>query len=93
MTSILCIGVVTAVIVFAVVLKTYASEPKKAQKGEKAAIMKQLLALSETENSISGIAPSRSGAPHAKPGKRLAQLPRKPASRSSQPVPSSQGRC
>ena len=50
MISILGIGVVTALVVLALVLKTRASEPKKAQKAEKAAIMKQLLALSERDS-------------------------------------------
>jgi hypothetical protein len=92
MTSILYIGVVTALVVFAIVKKTWASKPKKAQKSEKAAIMKQLLALSEHENGIAAIAPSRSRKPHAIPGMRTAGLPRKPTRTTSQPVPSSQGR-
>jgi len=92
MTSILCIGVVTALVVFAIVLKTRASEPKKAQKGEKAAIMKQLLTLSERENSTSAIAPSRSRTPHAIAGTQ-AEFPRNPARRTSHPIRSHQGRC
>ena len=92
MTTILCIGVVTALVVFAIVLKTFPGQPTKAQKGEKAAIMKQLLALSEQENRIPAIAPSRSSrTPRATPAIRNAALSRKPT-RTSQPVPSSQGR-
>lgn len=93
MITILCIGVVTAIVAFAVVLKTCGSEPKKAQKAEKAAIMKQLLALSESENSVPALAPSRTGTRRANPGKRPAKLPVKPAIRTSQPVRPSQGRC
>jgi len=92
MTSILYIGVVIALVVFAIVLKTWASKPKKAQKSEKAAIMKQLLALSEHENGIAAIAPSRSRTAHVVPKIRTAGLPRKPTRTTSQPVPSSQGR-
>jgi hypothetical protein len=49
-------GVVTALAVLAVLAKTYTGTPKKAEKREKAEIMKQLLALSERENSMSAIA-------------------------------------
>ena len=56
MISILFIGVVTALAVFAILAKTYPREPKKAGKWERGEIIKQLLALSETENSISAIA-------------------------------------
>ena len=93
MISILGIGVVTALIVFALVLKTRASEPKKAQKAEKAAIMKQLLALSERENGISAVAPSRTATPRSDPRKRPVKLPPKPARRPPPQVHSSQGRC
>ena len=56
------IGAVTALAVFAVLAKTCAGEPKRAEKWEKGEIIKQLLALSERENSISAIAspPARS---------------------------------
>jgi hypothetical protein len=55
-------GVVTALAVFAVLLKIYAGEPKRAEKEEKAEIIKQLVALSERENGTSAIAstPTRS---------------------------------
>jgi hypothetical protein len=92
MISILCIGSLIALVVFAIVLKTCTSEPKKAQKAEKAAIMKQLLALSERENNVSAIASSRSRTPLTNPGMRPAEFPRKLA-RNSQAVHSSQGRC
>ena len=49
-------GVVTAVAVFAILAKTCAGEPKRAEKWDKGEIIKQLLALSERENSVSAIA-------------------------------------
>jgi phage repressor protein C with HTH and peptisase S24 domain len=54
-------GVVTALAVFAILAKTWAGEPKR-ERLERGEIIKQLLALSERENSISAIAspPDRS---------------------------------
>ena len=49
-------GVVTALAVFAMVAKTSAGEPTRAEKLEKGEIIKQLLALAERENRISAIA-------------------------------------
>ena len=46
-------GVVTALAVFAILVKTCAGEPKRAEKWEKGEIIKQLVALSERENSTS----------------------------------------
>jgi hypothetical protein len=55
-------GVVTALAVFAILAKTCAGKPKRAEKWEQGEIIKQLLALSERENSISATAspPARS---------------------------------
>jgi hypothetical protein len=53
------IGVVTALAAFAILAKTYADEPQRAEKSEKGEIIKQLLALSERENSVSAIASPR----------------------------------
>jgi hypothetical protein len=50
------VGVVIALAVVAILTKLCAGAPKKAKKGEKAEIMKQLLALSERENNTSAIA-------------------------------------
>lgn len=50
MPAMLIIGVGTALTVFAILAKTYAGRPLKAEKLEKAEIIKQLLALSEQEN-------------------------------------------
>jgi len=62
MIGIVFIGVVTALAVFAILAKTCAGGPKKAEKWEKGEIIKQLLALSDGENSNSAIAspPARS---------------------------------
>ena len=93
MTSILCIGVVIALAGFVIVLKTGARQPKKAQKWEKADIMKQLLALSERETVIPASAPPRSRTPGALPGTRPAAFPRKPTRSVARPAPSQPGRC
>ena len=81
---ILWIAVVTALAVGVVVAQKYVPKPKKAQKWEKAQIMKQLLAMSEHETGASTIAPARSQT-SAKPGKRPVKFTPKPA-RSSQPI-------
>src|SRR6266581_343051 len=62
MIGIVFIGVVTALAVFAILAKTCAGGTKKAEKWEKGEIIKQLLALSDGENSSSAIAspPARS---------------------------------
>jgi Protein of unknown function (DUF2934) len=49
-TGLLIIGVGTALAIFAFLAKKYATGPAKAEKWERAEIMKQLLALSEQEN-------------------------------------------
>jgi|SRR5215469_15847558 len=51
------IGVVTGLAVFAILAKTCAGKPKKAEKWEKGEIIKQLLVLSDGEHSSSAIAP------------------------------------
>ncbi|PYT54159.1 MAG: hypothetical protein DMG46_22490 [Acidobacteria bacterium] len=62
MIGIVFIGVMTALAVFAILAKTCAGGPKKAEKWEKGEIIKQLLALSDGENSSAAIAspPARS---------------------------------
>jgi DUF2934 family protein len=55
MMGIVLIGVVTALAVFAILAKTCVGRPKKAEKWEKREIIKQLLALSDGENSSSAI--------------------------------------
>jgi len=65
MTSTLIICVATALVVFAIWAKNWAGEPKKAKKSEKGEILKQLLALSEGENTTSATTspPARSPRP------------------------------
>jgi hypothetical protein len=50
MITVVIIGAVAAVAMFAILLKLSPSEPKKAEKLEKGDIIKQLLALSELED-------------------------------------------
>lgn len=49
MITIVLIGAVTTLAMFAILLKLSAGEPKKAEKLEKGDVIKQLLALSELE--------------------------------------------
>lgn len=93
MISILCIGVATALAVFALWAKARAGRPAKAQKWEKADIVKQLLALSEREDGISAIAPSRSRTPLTSPALPPAELPRKMTGGISQPSRSNKAPC
>jgi hypothetical protein len=106
MITIICIGVVIALTVLAVGLKTGLSKPQKAQKAEKAAIMKQLLALSETGPGVPARVPSRAttlravpaasanSTPRTKAQKRAAKHLPKPVIRAAaQPVHPNQGRC
>lgn len=68
MISIPLIGVAAALVMCAVIAKLFAGGPDKASKSEKAEIMKQLLALSASENSIVGKTPSVAArAPLSKP--------------------------
>lgn len=87
MMTILCIGVVTALALLILLAKKFTGKPKKAQKWEKAEIMKELLSLSEREAGSAAIAPSRSRTP-VKTGARKVAPARKPA-RTSQQVRSS----
>lgn len=64
MTTILWVGVAVVLAVAAVIAKVRAGKPKKAEKWEKAQIVKRLVALSENENRASGIS-SQTSAPHS----------------------------
>ena len=55
MTTIVLVGVAGFLALFAILLKARARKPKRADKWEKAQIMKRLLALSEREDMIRGI--------------------------------------
>ena len=76
MINIPLIGVATALVVCALIAKAFAGEREKPSKSEKAEIMKQLLALSERENTVTGKASSlRTRAPLAtQPQKRHRSL-------------------
>ena len=98
MITILSIGVVIALGAIALVAKTLLIKPTKAKKSEKAAIMKKLLALSETESKVSPFAQSaartRPPVSGIVPGKRSAKRLRKPVvSRPSQQVHSGARPC
>jgi hypothetical protein len=86
MFSIPLIGVATALLVCAIMVKVFAGESKKASKTQKAEIMKQLLALSEQEKGVSPKTSSvRLQAPLSNQGTRPS-APRKTATKISQPV-------
>ena len=86
MISILFIGVVTALAVF-VLAKACARGPKRAEKWDKAEIIKQLLVLSERENGISATAPPvRFRTPLSDQAIRPSKAYQKPTGRTSQPV-------
>lgn len=68
MVSMLVIGVATAVLICAITAKVLLDAPEKANKSEKAEIMKQLLTLSDSENKISGTAPAARLRPLSKQG-------------------------
>ena len=55
MTTTVLAGVASALAVFAIALKARAGKPKKADKREKARVVKQLLALSEREEMVKGV--------------------------------------
>jgi hypothetical protein len=87
MISILFIGVVTALAVFTILAKACATGPKRPEKREKAEIVKQLLALSECENSISAaVPPVRSLSPLSDRGMRPGKFHHKPTGKTSQPI-------
>lgn len=75
MTTVIVIGVVTAIAMFAILAKMFAGEPEGTEKLQKADIIKQLLALSELE---SGVARSTSVVP-PRPHPDNAIRPGKPA--------------
>jgi hypothetical protein len=80
MTVILVGGVVTALVIVFVCMKTFAGQPKKATKSEKAEILRQLLARSEEESSVSPSVPSvQSRKPIANQATRSGQSRQKPA--------------
>ena len=55
MTTIVLVGAASSLILFAILIKARARKPKRADKWEKAQIMKRLLALSEREDVVKGM--------------------------------------
>ena len=84
------IGVATALVACAIVARLFAHGQQKADKAQKGEVIKQLLALSERENRLSGTPSSvRSRAPISKQAMRPGNAPRKVTPKISQPLPSS----
>jgi len=87
MMSIPIIGVVTALAGFALVAKVCAGEPKRAEKSEKAEIIKQLLALSERDDRIPAAAsPVRFRSSVSNQGMRPDNAHRKQTAKTCQPI-------
>ncbi|HEV2114971.1 MAG TPA: hypothetical protein VGR48_03025 [Terriglobales bacterium] len=74
MITIIIIGAVTALAMFAILMKFCASEPKSTEKLDKGDIIKQLLALSELENRT---VKAKTAVPRAKPQPENAARPAK----------------
>ena len=87
MISVALIGVAAALLIWAIGAKVVADAPKKADKSQqKAEIIKQLLALSERENKISGIAAPPRVRPLPKQGTKLVPVLQGQRARPSQPI-------
>lgn len=85
--SIALIGGATALVLCATSIKVLATGPTKANKAEKAEIMKQLLALSESENRASAKpTPSQSRTPLPTPRTGRSTSPRQGTVKISQPI-------
>jgi len=83
------IGVATALVACAIVARLFAHGQQKADKAQKGEVIKQLLALSERENRLSGTPSSaRSRAPISKQAMRPGNGPRNATPKISQPLPS-----
>ena len=70
MTTIVLVGVACVLVVAAIIVKACAGGPKKAEKWEKAQIIKRLVALSENENKVNGISRQPSVSKPTAPGRR-----------------------
>ena len=85
MTSMVLIGVATALVICVIIAKVVGA-PEKASKAERAEIMKQLLALSEGEARSSGAARSVAPRTLTKQGTRPGNAPRRTPPKISQPM-------
>jgi len=72
MTTIVLVGVASFLVMFAIVVKVRAGKPKRLDKGEKAQIVKQLLALSEREGMVKGTPGQPSASQRPTPRRRAA---------------------
>ena len=72
MTTIVAVGAASFLILLAIMLKVRAAKPKRAEKWEKAEIMKRLLALSEKEDIANGISRQQPLAKKPAPRRRAA---------------------
>ena len=86
MMSILLIGVASALLICAITAIIIGREPKKANKAQKAEIMKELLALSDCEHRISSAASDPRMGSLPKPSTRAGNGPRKATARISPPL-------
>lgn len=72
MTTIVLVGVAGALAMFAIIVKACTGKPKKAEKQEKAEIVKRILALSERENVVKGVPHQQSVSQSPAPRRRAA---------------------
>lgn len=86
MLSMLLIGVATALLLCAITARVIAGNPKKANKSEQGEVLKQLLALSNGENKISGAAPAARLRPPSNQRTLPGNRPRKTTTRIVQPL-------
>jgi hypothetical protein len=85
MTSLLLVGVASTLAVFAIMVKARAGKRKKVEKGEKAEIVKRLLALSEREN-MAITPPVRSRVQPSAQRTRTGKIHQKPTGMTSRPI-------
>jgi pilus assembly protein TadC len=87
MTSIVLAGAASALAVFAIIVKARARKPKKAEKLEKAEIVKRLLALSERESIVWASPPTvRPRLPRSVQGARPSTIHQRPTEITSRPI-------
>jgi hypothetical protein len=72
MTTIVLLGVASALVVLAIVVKALSGKQKKAEKWEKAQIVKRLVALSEQESAVKKAASQPPTSKRPAPARRAA---------------------